>query len=150
MQFSELTAAANLSVLQLRAAFRELGFPDGLPAATVELGPEACLGFRIYQLLQRLPELAVEQKMLLFGEVAKDLPVVANCLQQGKPALLVIADGRWALWTTRRGWLELDTGNTCTDNVSAFVTVAYNLQRLYEESPDAEIPRANRSIPDGL
>ena len=144
MTFSELLDLATLPRIVSCAALRLLGHSTFTPEDEV---PEPTLfGFRIFLLLQRISAFSADQRMLLFEQLAADLPSLKKSAETTGSAFIV-ADSRWVTWTGRIGWLDMETGDTVNTKLDVFVTVAYSLHRLLYPGAEnaAQQPATERS-----
>lgn len=134
-----LTEGTELTPLQLRAAFRAIGFAK-VPTPETELTPDQCLLLWTYMLLGRLKFLDPEQRGVLFEEMVGNLEDLATKLTAAEvnTPMVVIADSRYATWHDRVGWLDLSNGESVTaPQHPALETVAYNLGVLFARNTAA-------------
>lgn len=129
-----ITHESELSPLQLRSVFRTLGYSTP-PADSFELPAHHCLAIWAVMLLGRLKFLDMDQRNLLYEELLTqiDAALVAGILS-GKiqTPMVVIADGRYATWHNRTGWLDLSNGETSVSpKTPPLETLAYNLAVLF-------------------
>ena len=132
-----ITNGTNLTPLQQRNAFRSLGYPD-VPDGDAILSADVCFKFWVIMLLGELKFLAPEQRSMLFDELSGDLEGHGEQLHQAimqeseaPTPMLAFADGKFATWHNRKGWLDLKTGHTIKDVTPPLETVAYNLAVLF-------------------
>lgn len=132
-QVEVLTEGTELTPLQLRAAFRAIGFEPVPPGDTV-LTDDQCLVFWVFLLLTKLKFLDPEQRTVLFEEMVGSLDDLAKDIIAGRviTPMVVIADSRYATWHNRNGWLDLINGESVTaPQHPALETVAFNLAVLF-------------------
>lgn len=129
-----ITHESELSPLQLRSVFRTLGYQSP-PTESFELPAHHCLAIWAVMLLGRLKFLDMDQRNLLFEELFKQIDeelttgITTGAIQT---PMVVIADGRYATWHNRAGWLDLSNGETLTSpNTPPLETLAYNLAVLF-------------------
>jgi len=136
-----LTFGDNLTPLQQRTAFRQLGFPK-VPDEEDEIQPDDCLRLWVFMLLGRLQFMSPEQRTLVFEEIGPDLSekgvALWDAMHQPMEAgeietpMLAVADGRFVTWSGKVGWLDLTTGETVRDiEHQPLETVGYNLAVLF-------------------
>ena len=108
----------KLSALQQRALLRHL-----LNGAAVEYGPGDCMLIWLAHHLEGVGFLSHEQRALLLEEMAPDLQLVGRRIDVGIQVAaradpgcavpnyqLVFAEGRYATWTDKLGFLDLTDG----------------------------------------
>lgn len=144
-------AGTELTPLQRRTVFRLVGFDRQPPDDTV-LAADAVFGVWLFMLVIRLRYLEPDQQNLLAEEVVGTLSALGDGLQLGLPQqstpTLVIADGRYATWNGRTGWLDLVTGESVAKPaVPPLETMGYNLAVLFDRNKAAceAIQRRNQS-----
>jgi len=134
-----ITRGTQLSALQLRAAFRQLG-REGTPPADTVLTADHCLGLWVFMLIHKLQFLAPEQKNLLYELVVGQLTGLGKAAQARtlQPPMLVIADCRYAAFHNVTGWLDLVSGDTVEKPENyPLETLAYNLAILFQRNHHA-------------
>lgn len=142
-------ANTELSQLQIRAVFRQLGYPQ-VPADEVVISADHCLKLWVFMLLNRLKFLASEQRTVLFEELVGGITGLVDQIQaRDTPAqitpMVVIADSRYAAWHGVTGWLDLQDGSTVPKpRQTPLEIVSYNLAVLFNRNQAAceELQRA--------
>lgn len=122
-----------LTPLQLRAAFRHIGYAK-TPADDEVLSADHCLKLWIFMLIDRMKHLHQDERNLLAEEIVASTHGLADKIISGeaKTPMVVIADSRYATWHDRTGWLDLHTGDTVAAPAwAALETAAYNLAVLF-------------------
>lgn len=131
-----LTRSTKIQKLQLRRIFRQMGF-DGLPDGPTLVSDEQCLLFWVHLLVDRLKFLEVAQRELLCEELSSGVVDLTTQIRKELSPMLVIADGQYATWTGKTGWLDLGTGNDVPRPLSPpLETVGYNLTTLFRRNQE--------------
>ncbi len=132
-----IISGRELSLLQLRSIFRKLGHA-AMPDAECELPKHHCLALWTVMLIDRLKFLAPDQRVLLCDELLPDITkALVDDIERDllQTPMVVIADGRYATWENRQGWLDLSNGATvASPRVPPLETMAYNLAVLYNRN----------------
>ena len=131
-----LTHGSELTPLQLRSVFRQLGW-EGTPPADTVLSPDQCLAVWVFMLINKLRFLAPEQKSLLYETVVEHFTGLGETIQSraAQTPMLVIADSRYAACHNMTGWLDLFSGEILpTPKNPPLETIAYNLAVLFDRN----------------
>ena len=134
-----VTKGIELSPLQMRAAFRHIGYSTP-PTPETWLSADTCMRFWAAMLIDKLKFLAPEQRAILAEEVVTGIAGLGDTIQAGDSItpMVVIADGRYATWHNRTGWLDLMTGNTVqAPRVRPLETTAFNLAEMFHRNQAA-------------
>ncbi len=134
-----VTAGIELSTLQMRAAFRRIGYV-AIPSANEVIPADHCLKFWAVMLIDKLKFLAPEQRALLADEIVAGVTGLGDLIQAGttQTPMVVIADSRYATWHNRVGWLDLTNGETLAAPLTPpLETVGYNLAVLFHRNRTA-------------
>ncbi len=128
-----LTEGIDLTPLQIRAAFRQIGYSQ-VPTGDMQMPPVGCLKLWVFTLISRLKFLDPEQRTLLAEEMIPELSDLANRVlaNEVQTPMVVIADSRYATWHPHTGWLDMANGSSVTaPGHPALETVAFNLAVLF-------------------
>lgn len=145
---AELTHGLAAAPLQLRAAFRRLGYPS-MPEADTVLSKNDCFCFWIDALIMRMRFLTHDQRAVLADCVVTAYREQGNGIEDKPDALpmVVIAESRYATWRGQVGWLDLVTGETVKKPPRELLeTLAYNLTVLFHRNHAACSAQRGRQV----
>lgn len=117
--------------LVIRAVFNQIGLGT-TPEPGRQLTQTECLRFWTALMLRRLERFSPDAQVLLADHL---LPQLTHIPDAKTRVVLVIADSRFATWYNHTGWLDLHTGNGCTElPAPALETVAFDLAVLFQRN----------------
>lgn len=157
---SILLSGNVLTPLGQKFAFNQLGY-SAIPASEHILNPDECFKLWTTILIDRMEELRHESKHLLVTELLPDLTGVGAQLAAGtceQTPILVVGDSRYATWSGRTGYLDLEIGDSLQQpNRDILESFAYNLGVLFarckarcqkiQEQANADTRRAANETP---